>query len=202
VLQESMIERLGSNRSIALDIRLIAATNRDPHEAVQRGKLREDLYYRINVVGIALPPLREHSEDIAGLVEHFVLKHGGSLAQATLRPNVLLRLSQYAWPGNVRELENMVERALILSGGGALGEEHFLLQTRVASTTAASAVEAPGMPLIEPLNQAVDTLEARLIDAALAQTNGNKARAAALLDISERTLWYKLKKFRPDQADS
>ena len=201
VLQENTVERLGSNRRISLDIRIVAATNRDPLDAVKQGRLREDLYYRLNVFAITLPPLREHSEDIAGLVAHFVVKHGGSPAQAQLRPGVLQRLRQYAWPGNVRELENMVERALILSGGGALGEEHFLLQSAATPSSATAERDAAGSTSIEPLSQAVDALEARLIDAALVQAKGNKAKAAALLDISERTLWYKLKKFRPDQAE-
>ena len=201
VLQENTIERLGSNRSVGLDLRVVAATNRDPHEAVQQGKLREDLYYRINVFAIVLPPLRERTEDIASLVEHFVIKHGGSKKQAQLPHGTLQRLVQYAWPGNVRELENMVERALILSAGGPLREDLFMPVARAAANPARAA-EPVEPAKLEPLNQAVDTLEARLIDAALAQANGNKARAAALLDISERTLWYKLKKFRPDQTES
>jgi len=202
VLQESTIERLGSNRAISLDIRVIAATNRDPYAVVREGKLREDLYYRINVFALALPPLRERVEDIGGLVEHFVAKHGGSPAQARLQTNTLQYLTQYAWPGNVRELENMIERALILSGGASLNEEHFLLPPRTFADPGLHSMESSAPAPIEPLNQAVDALEARLIDTALAQANGNKARAAALLDISERTLWYKLKKFRPDQANS
>jgi two-component system response regulator AtoC len=202
VLQENTIERLGGNRVIDLDIRVIAATNRDPLESVREGKLREDLYYRVNVFSIELPPLRKRVEDIAGLVEHFIAKHGHSTADTRLTPGALERLKGYAWPGNVRELENMVERALILSGGGLLDEQHFLLESRAAETRPrpselpAEAVKPP------PLNQAVEDLEARMIDEALAQADGNKARAAALLDISERTLWYKLKKYRPDQTPS
>ncbi len=195
VLQENTIERLGGNRVINLDIRIIAATNRDPLEAVRDGKLREDLYYRVNVISVDLPPLRKRPEDIAGLVEHFVIKHGYSPLGAKLPPAVLDRLMAYAWPGNVRELENMVERALILSGCGVLDEAHFLLGPKVVP--AASAPD--GSKSLSPLTQAVEGLEARLIDEALAQAGGNKARAAALLDISERTLWYKLKKYHPDQ---
>ncbi|MDR2013411.1 MAG: sigma-54 dependent transcriptional regulator [Rhodanobacter sp.] len=208
VLQENTVERLGSNRRIDLDIRIIAATNRDPLEAVKQGKLREDLYYRINVFAIALPPLREHVEDIAALVAHFIAKLGGSPAQAHLQPDVLQRLKHYAWPGNVRELENMVERALILSAGEALREEHFLLQPPAlpaAATPQAEQAQAQeqGEPMpVEPLSQAIGTLEARLIDAALTKANGNKAKAAALLDISERMLWYKLKKLRSNPTDA
>ncbi|MBT9539744.1 sigma-54 dependent transcriptional regulator [Thiobacillus sp.] len=203
VLQENTIERLGGNRVINLDLRVIAATNRDPLEGVRGGKLREDLYYRVNVFSIELPPLRKRKEDIAGLVEHFIAKHGHSTADTKLAPGVLKRLEEYAWPGNVRELENMVERALILSGGGLLKEVHFLLEPKPAEVMLkTSSLPAEGSKTTPPLNQAVEDLEARLIDEALTQAEGNKARAAALLDISERTLWYKLKKYRPDQNPS
>jgi len=202
VLQENTIERLGGNRVINLDLRVIAATNRDPLESVREGKLREDLYYRVNVFSIELPPLRKRVEDIPGLVEHFIAKHGHSTADTRLTPKALERLGAYAWPGNVRELENMVERALILSGGGLLDEQHFLLEPRAAEIKPKpSALPTEGTKT-PPLSQAVEDLEARLIDEALAQAEGNKAKAAALLDISERTLWYKLKKYRPDQSPS
>jgi len=112
-------------------------------------------------------------------------------------------LQAYAWPGNVRELENMVERALILSGGGLLEAGHFLLEPRYGESRpvapAAPASPAEAAKAAQPLTQAVEELEASLIDDALAQAEGNKAKAAALLDISERTLWYKLKKYRPEQ---
>jgi two-component system response regulator AtoC len=202
VLQENTIERLGSNRTINLDIRVIAATNSDAREAMKLGKLREDLYYRINVFGIVLPPLRERSDDLPELVEHFVLKHGGTSAQSRLDADLMRQLVEYPWPGNVRELENMVERALILAGNAPLITEHFLLHTRHAQESAPTATENSDAARVMPLNRAVDALESRMIDAALARAEGNKARAAALLDISERSLWYKLKKFRPDQTDT
>ena len=203
VLQENTIERLGGNRVINLDIRVIAATNRDPQEAIRQGRLREDLYYRVNVFAIELPPLRDRVEDIPGLVDHFVVKHGHLAGETRLSARALDALARYAWPGNVRELENMVERALILSGGGQLDEQHFLLTPRAGeSRQAPPAKPAEGAKALPPLNQAVEELEARLIDEALAQAEGNKAKAAALLDISERTLWYKLKKYRPDQEET
>lgn len=203
VLQENTIERLGGNRVINLDLRVIAATNRDPLEGVRDGKLREDLYYRVNVFSIELPPLRDRVEDIAGLVEHFIAKHGHSLADTQLSLKALERLKAYEWPGNVRELENMVERALILSGGGLLDEQHFLLEPRSAEMRPKSPALLVGSTKTpSALNQAVEDLEARLIDEALIQAEGNKSKAAALLDISERTLWYKLKKYRPDQSPS
>lgn len=201
VLQENAIERLGGNRVINLDLRVIAATNRDPREAVRDGKLREDLYYRVNVVSVELPPLRKRAEDIVGLVEHFIAKHGHSADQTRLSARAVQSLERYTWPGNVRELENMVERALILSGGGVLDDEHFLLEPRFPEASVRPDVSSGDdtQPLAA-LNQAVEALEAQLIDRALAQAEGNKAKAAALLDISERTLWYKLKKYRPDHA--
>lgn len=200
VLQSSRIERLGSNRTIDLDIRLIAATNRNPAEAIGSGKLREDLYYRISVVTLHLPALRDHSEDIPALIEHFIRKHAGRRVRFRLGENVLERLTTYAWPGNVRELENMIERALILCGDGPLEEHHLIFQPG-----AGHGVSTPALPATEPLapvplNRAVEELEARLIESALEHTGGNKAKAAAMLDISERTLWYKLKKQRGDQG--
>ena len=197
VLQENTIERLGGNRVLELDLRIIAATNRDPLQAVRDGKLREDLYYRINVFFIELPPLRERVEDIAGLVDHFISKHATTGHHAGISASALARLQRYPWPGNVRELENMVERAMILSGGGTLDDAHFLLGPRLRErpvSANASADGAVGMPL----EQAVAELETRLIREALVQTDGNKAQAAAVLGISERKLWYKLKRDRPD----
>ena len=187
VLQENTVERLGGNRVTKLDLRVIVATNRDPLDAVRQKKLREDLYYRINVFGIELPPLRRRREDIPRLVEHFIAKHGHPVP---VNAAALALLQQHDWPGNVRELENMVERALIVSGGKPLSERHFSL------VPARPTVPAAATP--RSLTQAVEELEERLIDEALAQAEGSKSRAAALLDISERTLWYKLKKMRPE----
>jgi two-component system response regulator AtoC len=199
VLQEGSLERLGSNRTVTLDIRVIAASNRDPKAAVQEGKLREDLYYRLNVFSIQMPPLRERPEDIAGLVDHFIAKHGQASRKVQLSSAALARLTRYRWPGNVRELENMVERALILSDGGVLHEQHFALD--VSSRGAAvPGPELQGDQSTPRLSEAIDKLETQLIVAALERAGGNKARAAASLDISERALWYKLKKHRPDQA--
>lgn len=223
-LQDSTIERLGGNRRIELDIRVVAATNRQPREAIAQGKLREDLYYRVNVFTLELPPLRERKEDLPGLVAHFVDKHGGrrSGAAARLDPAVLALLESHDWPGNVRELENAVERAVILSGGQPLATEHFHLDGvavrppapppgTAATGGARNGGDAgddptPGTPVpshasapagsATALQEQVEALESRAIAAALEQAEGSKPRAAALLQISERTLWYKLKKYR------
>ncbi len=200
VLQDNTVERLGSNRRIPLDIRIVAATNRNPREAIAQGKLREDLYYRVNVFSIDLPPLRDRKDDIAGLVAHFIDKRGLRRVggAAALDPAVLARLQGYHWPGNVRELENVIERALILSGGVAPKLEHFRLEAEPAAAVTSAAGAPPGADTVPPgpLNEIVEALETRVITAALKQVDGSKPRAAALLQISERTLWYKLKKYR------
>ena len=200
VLQESCIERLGSNRSIALDIRVIAACNRNPRDAIRDGRLREDLYYRINVFAIDLPPLRERKEDIPDLASHFIAKHSHrGKPVVALDADVVSRLRAYSWPGNVRELENMVERALVLCGAGPLRVEHFPFDSDRNRDSGASAGSegADNVVPLGPMAPVVEALEARMIAEALAQSEGSKPRAAALLDISERTLWYKLKKYWP-----
>ncbi|WP_348697983.1 sigma-54 dependent transcriptional regulator [Duganella fentianensis] len=194
-LQDNMIERLGSNRRQELDLRIIAATNRKPLDAVREGTLREDLYYRLNVFPVALPPLRERKDDIPALARHFARKFGYRGSQeAMLDDAVLAALQAYDWPGNVRELQNVMERALVLSGGAAPRASHFSLQT----SPPVSSVVQP-VP-VGPLGPAVEQFEARLIEHALREAGGNKPRAAAALDISERTLWYKLKKLWPRET--
>ena len=197
VLQESSIERLGGNRVIPLDIRIVTATNRNPREAIRDGRLREDLFYSINVFSIELPPLRTRPEDIPVLVTHFIAKHWGRKeTPPRLTARAEARLRAYAWPGNVRELENMIERALVLSGGKALDVEYFPLEPdmdrEVAPPAGTSSLPAGTM------DEVVEQLEVNMIVDALQRSQGNKAKAAALLDISERSLWYKLKKYHID----
>ena len=196
VLQENVIERLGSNRTIPLDIRIVAATNRDARDAIGAGKLREDLFYRLNVIALQLPPLRERPEDIPILVRHFIEKFGGHAGPAGLGSAIIERLQAYPWPGNVRELENLIERATILSGGEFVDLERFfpsLMDARAVAAKPAFGIEAGDSVSLE---SAVEKLESQLIDEALRRAEGNKARAAALLDISERALWYKIKKLQ------
>jgi len=196
VLQESRIERLGGNRTIALDMRVVAACNQDPREAIRAGTLREDLYYRLNVFSLALPPLRARPEDIEGLVHHLAAKQGRAV---DVSAPALACLQRYAWPGNVRELENVVQRALILSRDRTIELRHLpadMSTDRALRPAPAAVADADGdgalasMPL--DLSQATEALEERLIAEALRRTDDNKRRAAALLGISERTLWYKL----------
>lgn len=188
VLQEGVVEKLGGNRQIALDIRVVAATNRDPLQVVKDGKLREDVYYRLNVFQLNAPPLRERHGDIALLAQHLLAKRGAILGQAALQ-----QLQAYAWPGNVRELENVLERAAILCGGHTIMPQH--LPADIAGYAApAAAVSALDNPYSIPA--ATAQLERSLISDALNASQGNKAKAAKLLAISERSLWYKLAQYQ------
>jgi two-component system response regulator AtoC len=194
VIQESTVERLGSNRSVELDLRFVAATNQNPREAIRQGRLREDLYYRLNVFAIDLPPLRQRPSDIPDLVAYFIGKHAPTPSSVRVSDEAMERLCSYAWPGNVRELENMVERALITNIDGILSPRHFLFSSDELSSDGATPISSSTSVI--PLVAAVEELEQRLIEAALVRSEGNKSKAAALLEISERTLWYKLKKLR------
>lgn len=196
VLQESTIDRLGGQRAIAVDLRIVAATNRNPQEAVRAGQLREDVYFRLNVFDLRLPPLRERLEDIPLLARYFLAKYSaelgcgtGSLSEAAYRA-----LSTYAWPGNVRELENMMERAAVLSRGHPVEVGHLPLSL-TAATPAAAVTPAGVVDEDLDMERQVEELERRLLHKALTQAGDNKAKAARLLKISERTLWYKLKKY-------
>jgi len=195
VLQEKEVERLGSNRSISIDIRVIAATNQDIRRALQQGTLREDLFYRLNVFTITLPPLRDRLDDVPLLTDYFIEKYAVRLGRGrpTISPAALTRLQSYAWPGNVRELENVIERALVLSQGEQLDVRHLPAEI-VSAAELISPVSAPPVQQLA-LIPAVERLEKTLIIQALQQVAGNKAKAARLLDISERALWYKVKKY-------
>jgi two-component system response regulator AtoC len=190
VLQENEVERVGGNRRIPIDVRIIAATNRDPRQAIADGRLREDLYYRVNVFNIELPPLRQRKADIPALVANFLAKLGvGGIDPATLET-----LQRYDWPGNVRELQNVIERAAVLAQGGMIGAGHLPREITEPAASAPAVAVPPRVSLA--LNPAVEKLEENLIHEALGRAGGNKTKAARLLDISERSLWYKLKKYR------
>jgi DNA-binding NtrC family response regulator len=190
VLQEGTVERLGSNVARSVDVRVIAATHQDLATLVKEGRFREDLYYRINVFPIHIPPLRQRSEDIEPLanraLEGFAERIG---MRARLSQAALDTLRSYAWPGNVRELMNVLERALLLSRGGVI-EDIALPES--------PATRPPGAPLpdtdVVALSDAVARAERAVIQAALERTGDNKAQAAKLLGISVRTLFYKLEK--------
>jgi two-component system response regulator AtoC len=198
VLQERTLERLGSNRTIAVDVRVIAASNRNPRQAIVDQKLREDLFYRLNVFTIVLPPLRERREDILSLAHFFLKKHARDFGFDCngMEADAEQCLAAYSWPGNVRELENMMERAIVLSGGKMVAIEHLPVDVLEDKAVA----QPQPQPLADALNLAglnvqVEQLEKQLIQQALNKTGDNKARAAQMLDISERSLWYKIKKY-------
>ncbi len=193
VLQEGVVEKIGSNKSLTLDVRVIAATNCDPLQAVKDGKLREDLYYRLNVFQLNTPPLRERVEDIQRLTQHFLMKSGTKISDAALD-----QLQHYAWPGNVRELENILERATILAAKQTILPQHlpadmWSIQTATSSFT---ALEPPFFAeQLFSIPKMTAQIEKKLIADALSVSHGNKAKAAKLLEISERSLWYKLDLF-------
>jgi two-component system NtrC family response regulator len=194
VLQEKEFERLGGNETIKVDVRLIAATNRDLEAAIREGKFREDLYYRLNVVTVSIPPLRERKEDIPALVEHFIRKYSlenrkkisGVSSEAR---ELLLR---YSYPGNVRELENFIERAVVLSKGGYLTTADLPIHIRTSESEERICVSKKEASL----NDTLDTLERGLILSALKEAGGVQTRAAEMLGISERVLRYKLRKYK------
>jgi two-component system, NtrC family, response regulator AtoC len=196
-LQESVIERLGSNLAINVDIRVIAATNRDPLEAVKEGKLREDLYYRLNVFQIQIPPLNERYGDIQLLTKHFLARRKKEISVEAMQI-----LTNYRWPGNVRELENVLERATIISKYNIIdiNDLPMDIQKSNITQTASSAQQTINLHSIAgqsslSIPNAIELLEKEMILEALNRTKGNKSKAAKLLEISERTLWYKVNKY-------
>ena len=196
VLQEGVIEPLGSNQRMPVDVRIISSTNRDLGERMQTGAFREDLYYRLNVFQIAVPPLRERREDIAPLARDFLARLARELGRGELHltPEAAAVLEGYRWPGNVRELHNAMERAAVLSPGSEVDARlaRTLVPAPPEDDDAAGAPEPDGLRL-EP---AVAALERKLVLRALKATSDNKVEAAKLLGVSERTLWYKLKRYR------
>jgi two-component system NtrC family response regulator len=194
VLQEKEFERLGGNQSIKVDVRLVAATNRDLERAMKDGVFREDLYYRLNVVTVVLPPLRERKEDIPALMEHFIGKYGREnkkkIAGVTAETRDLLM--RYAYPGNVRELENIIERAVVLTKGEIITSADVPLHLKTTESEEKICVAKRDGSLTETL----DTVERGIIMEALKAAGGVQTRAAEKLGISERVLRYKLKKFK------
>ena len=194
VLQEREIERLGGVRSIKVNVRLVAATNQDLEAAVKAGVFREDLYYRLNVFAIYLPPLRERRPDVPLLADHFVEKYAAAHGKDVRRiaTTAIDMLMSYHWPGNVRELENCIERAVLVCEGGVIHAHHLppTLQTAEVSGT---------LPRLS-LSAAVASYEKDLILDALKSARGNRAKAARLLDSTERIVGYKIRKYGIDGA--
>ena len=198
VLEEGVIERIGSNKPVKVDVRVVSSTNRDLAASIGEGKFREDLYYRLNVFRIDLPPLRERGEDIAHLAQFFLGEFGREMGKGmlSLGPDAPAVLQSYPWPGNVRELRNLMERAAVLGTGGPIHAGMLRLLLPPAQAHLAANEEAPDLGADNlQLEPAVEELERKLILRALGAANDNKAEAARLLGVSERTLWYKLKRY-------
>jgi two-component system, NtrC family, response regulator AtoC len=204
-LQESEFERVGGIKTLRVDVRLIAATNRDLKALIQDGRFREDLFYRLAVVPIELPPLRERREDIPLLVEHFIEKYDRRLGKRVtgMEDEALALLLGYAWPGNIRELENLMERSVLFADGPTI-EAHALPDTLrergpqppvpIAAVGPLGAIAAPsGASMKEIVRQAQAELERELITRALEETGGNVTRAAKRLQISRKSLQVKMK---------
>lgn len=189
-VQERTIERLGSNVPVPVDLRLVAATSRNLEEAVQQGEFREDLYYRLNVVTIPLPPLRERRQDIPALVEHFL--HRGERT-ASITNAALTKLNDYHWPGNVRELENAIERAVVLAREGLVTADEIVLRDARDGRAQKWTDDAP---LEAGWQTNLAELEKSLIARALRQAEGNKSKAAELLGIHRRLLYEKIKEHK------
>ena len=201
VLEDHKIRRLGSKVETPVDVRVLAATNKNPEQAVADGHLRQDLYFRLNVFHIHLPPLREHKQDLPLLVEHLLAeaseKHGKRVTAAGA--DVMELFKSYPWPGNVRELRNVIERAAIASDRGIITRQHLPSDFGHAP---ASAVGSALGGLRFPVGTTVDAVERELILQTLAATSQNKTRAAELLGISLKTLHNKLKEYEAGRKDA
>ncbi len=188
VLQEHEVDRVGGRRPVPISVRVIATTNQDLRKLISRGQFREDLFFRLNVIPMRVPPLRERKDDIAALAHHFAAKYGGG-ADPEIGEDTLKTLAAYSWPGNVRELENVVHRAYALRGCLKVTPTELFDQT--VDTGNGSGLKA---------GYSVSEMERQLILATLEQTNGNRTHAAKLLGISLRTLRNKLKEYRVEEA--
>ena len=195
VLQEREFERLGGTKTHKVDVRLVAATNRDLRAALEQGTFREDLYYRLNVVPVNIPPLREHKEDIPDLVNHFLASFSGQSGKTiqSVTPAALQLLVNFHWPGNVRELENIIERSVAFANGPMLDAADIHLDIVPGAAPAARAFLPEGMTL--------EQWEDEMLREALRRANGNKSQAARLLGLSRNALRYRLTKIGvPDES--
>jgi DNA-binding NtrC family response regulator len=187
VIQEREFERLGGTKTLKVDVRLIAATNRDLRAALEEGSFREDLYYRLNVVAIDIPPLRDHKEDIPALAGFFLQKFARESGKAvhSITPQAMKLLTEFHWPGNVRELENVLERGVTLSAGTELGVADIHLDVPAPRAAASS------LPVL-PEGMTLEQWEDEMIREALRRANGNKSQAARALGLSRNALRYRL----------
>jgi DNA-binding NtrC family response regulator len=195
VVEQQEVKPVGATDSVRIDARVVAATNKDIAAEVHAGRFREDLLYRLNVVHVTLPPLRERREDIPALAAHFLRRYAqdGGKAIAGIAPETMALLESYAWPGNVRELENVIERAVAMSGHGVL-LPHDLPSHLAPPLTAPLADDAAPLPTLDDLTR-------RHLVRVLAATNGNKKRAAEILGVDRRTLYRMLERYTMPPSD-
>jgi transcriptional regulator with PAS, ATPase and Fis domain len=200
VLQDKQIRPVGSDRAQKINVRVIAATNKNLEKAVEKGAFREDLFYRLQVIPIHVPPLRARRSDIPLLLQHFLEKTNRKYARsAQLTPEAMVHLWEYDWPGNVRELENIIERLVVLSETGAIGVEH--LPSSIRAFISEKKIPTPTLDGGDlNLRRAVELFESRLIDEALRRTNGNRSAAAQMLGVKRTTLLSKLRKKKTADA--
>ncbi|MBA4371377.1 MAG: hypothetical protein C0402_00795 [Thermodesulfovibrio sp.] len=196
VIQEGEIERVGGLRPVTIDVRVVAASNKDLEKAVEAGTFREDLFYRLNVFPITIPPLRERKDDIPLLADFFINKYCAELkaTHKSISEEALDLLYTYPWKGNVRELENCIERAIILCDGNTITPEHIILNRRLSFESTMQNVTMEG-PLEDTAREATRIAETERIRRALKETRGNKSRASELLQVSYKTLLTKIKDY-------
>jgi len=192
VLQENEIRPVGGTKSVKVDVRIIVATNKDLKKEMERDAFRQDLFYRLSVVPLVIPPLRSRKEDIPPLASHFIKKYckAHGLEPKTLSPNALRVLLDHSWPGNVRELENAIQRAVLITPGREIGPESLF-------PTSMAMDEAPSLSLLDTTKGAKEVVEREKIAQALQKASGNRSYAAKLLGISRSALYNKLKALRP-----
>jgi transcriptional regulator with PAS, ATPase and Fis domain len=197
VLEEREFVRLGGTRSTRVDIRVVAATNRDLHGAMRRGEFREDLYYRLSVFEIALPPLRNRLDDILELADAFLQEIGGAVGKppAGIARDARDQLLNYEWPGNVRELRNAIERAVILADGGYIRSEHLPVTVPRESASPPPGQPGPAATALPPGGVNLEDIERSLVSKALTQARYNKTRAAKLLGLTRAQLYTRIEKY-------
>jgi len=203
VLEDSRVRRLGGKSEILVDVRVVAATNKPLEDSIRKGTFREDLFYRLHVFPIQLPPLRERKDDIpklaSALINDLNTKHGCRVSD--IAPHTLDRMTQHNWPGNVRELRNVIERAVILAGEGTINSSHLPLQFQNSDAKPPVAETASGPAVTLQVGATIDQAERALIELTLQHTKNNKTRAAEILGISLKTLFNKLKGYGGSEAE-
>jgi Nif-specific regulatory protein len=194
VLQEHEFERLGGTRTLRVDVRIIAATNRNLTQMVQEGRFREDLYFRLNVVSVEMPPLRDRKDDISALADFFVQRFSGELKKKVegIQPEALKVLMRHHWPGNIRELENVIERAVLLADGGSIGAGDLQIGEHNATSSSGSG-ERQAVVRVPPTGIPLEEIERQAVVEALKMSNWVQKDAAELLGISPRVMNYKIK---------